>query len=133
MSTNSASTICKSVLDVANVGCYSQCSVGTATYVAAVVSPAASAYLQIATCGKGYTLDSNKRCVRNKTDWTTSVAEIDAQTGNFLTCNSGYALFKTSGLTLCIPAIANCKTYTWTNNAVACDTCATDANGMPYI
>jgi len=129
---STSTPVCESVLNTSGLGCSGACSVGTATYVAAVVSPAASEYLQAATCGKGYTLDSNKRCIRNKTDWTTSVADIDG-TGNFLTCNSGYTLFKTSAFALCIPTIANCKTHDFSNNEVTCTTCAVDANGMPYI
>lgn len=123
------------MLDTIVTSCYSNiCSVGTATYVAAVTTPSVVAeYLKTATCGKGFTFDSvSNSCFRNKSDWPISVVSVDANSGNFIACSTGYTLFKSTSLSLCIPAIANCKTHTFTNNLVSCSLCAIDANGMPY-
>lgn len=124
-------TVCLSVLTTSINGCNTNvCYIGTATYVPKVTTPTVvNGYLQAASCGKGYTYDStNKNCLTNKSDWTTA-AEVDAQTGIFLTCSSGYTLYNYN----CIPSITNCKTYDFNNNLSTCTACATDANGMPYI
>lgn len=133
VATNLASNICQPILSAVTT-CNGQCFTETATYVPAVLTPVAvNEYLKIATCGKGTTKDANGNCIRSKTDWTT-VDQIDAQTGFFLTCNTGYTLTKKGSFTFCVPAIKNCKTLLISgNNEIYCYECAKDANGMPYI
>jgi len=102
--------LCLEILDPNNYlgfGCNSDvCKVATATYTAAVTGPPAVAYhLTIATCGKGYVKDvANNYCILNKSDWPTSVTDIDTQSGKIKSCASGYALVSNR----CVPSISNC-------------------------